>query len=812
MRNTTWWVAGLLALSALGCAGGSAPTSTPTSNFDSSPIPSAASIGELGSLYQQGDLVQGAVAVYTLNVDPSTLSATSHLKAVRSAQANDDLYFLPIDGFFNSKSFAVTSVSATVNTIDVSYAVTHPFPAPNNPTGASNGSTNRSDLGVAGMVLILADAPAIGNTYFTDRVANTALVTNADAYFSPGGMISTTGLTANTFPYKQLVDESGSTGSRVGISNGGNPSGNFGTDGWTRAEYGTGNKGWTGMGVLHGGQSSTSTISLDKAALTGGFSLDIAVLAKYNDPRGGTTGAQKRGNRLPPATADATKFAYRGPHCALDVSKIEFVGESGGFIADNISSSTLSFRIEDFDARATESAQADLSLDPSFTNMAIGEAGVPDLAVSIPGVLGGATVSDDWDPGTDLDDDDSGFGGDVGQDSGAPGDGLFYSKTVSKGSGSLQPSGDITGLVRATDVEAAAPLWLVLDGNLAPATNPPVPVTYQAFTVNQLPGNLLPTGDWSFAPQTIVTGGTTNVTVTNVVDSDSATFDVQVDWGAGGGFVTVATAQVPGAGPFGPYASPAYNLAVPSVAEMKTLVVRLVDGVSAATNLATNVGGNTLTVNPVPPCTNPVTEGTQIFNADFSSVVGNNAWVSGASFPPVLNTDDASYSQFKSAATGFCNAFAAQTMLSGGMVNTGGDVGYTGCTVNGGDWINDYYTNVNNNVVSPAFATTGATAATIVFDSHKAGRFDATNVHFRVYYSTNNGVTWAPAVYDTTQTGAAAINEDEVNVVLPAGALNQASVRLRYEFVDLGGTFAFYFGNASVAGWAFDNVRVYTCP
>src|SRR5207247_2009863 len=115
---------------------------------------------------------------------------------------------------------------------------------------------------------------ATGNTYFDQGatgkvIANTSLIVNADAYYTPAGLLTFAGI-ANTFPYKLLVDETpGGTGSRAGISNGGNVTGNFGADGWTLSELGSTtpyNK-WTGFGVLQQGQTTTNTLKLDRTTL-----------------------------------------------------------------------------------------------------------------------------------------------------------------------------------------------------------------------------------------------------------------------------------------------------------------------------------------------------------------------------------------------------------------------------------------------------------------------------------------------------------------------------------------------------------------
>lgn len=577
MRTVAWWLVGSLTLVVMGCSGGGTSSPTAPSTTGSS-LPSGDGTGpisvsgSLGTAIQKGDLQTSALAIYTVDVNTETLTATSRLKETRSGQANDDLYMLSIDSFLTAGSFKISSVAADADSVDLGYVVTHPFPAPSDPTGTPNGSTNRADLGISGMVLFLADVPsATGNTYFTDRVANTELVANADAYFSPGGLLTTTG-NANTYPYRQLVDEVAD--SRDGISNGGNVDGNFGADGWTRSEFGAGNNGWTGGGVLHGGQASKNTVSLDKDALAGGFSLDVAIIAKYGDPRGGTTGAQKKANRLPPATADASLFAYRLPHNSLDGASISFAGASGsGFIANTISDATLYFHVTDPDARATETTEADLSDDASFTTVAVGEAGVPTVEVCIPGVLGDATVTA---PINTVQDDDSGFGGDAGQDSGNFGDPLFFCESVTKAAGTGETAGDFTGMVRVTDPETG--LVIGLDGTLAPLASPPDAVTYQAFTIAQLPDNAAPTAVVTLTSADPMNSGTSaSLGITSMADADGDNLDVLVDWGDGGGFVSVASGLVGPAYPDQTPSGPQMNNA-DLVVDTINMVVRITDG------------------------------------------------------------------------------------------------------------------------------------------------------------------------------------------------------------------------------------------
>lgn len=475
MRSLPGWLAATAAVTALGCSQGSGPLQPTAAS-----VPNAA----LGGVLQEGSHLQAALGIYRVEVDPDSLQATVALLEQRSGQANDDLYLLPIDNFLRPNSLRVTGVRSTIDTLLVDYVITHPFNGPTNLDGAAT-AANRADLGVAGFALFLMDVPsASGNTYFGDRVANTSTILNADAYWAPGGLLQLS-TTANLFPYKLFVDESGADGNRVGISNGGDSRGNYGGDGWTRGNIGFSNNGWTGYGVLHQGQSAANTVELAKAGLTS-FSFDVALVAKYNDPRGGTTSAEKRANRLPPVLPDFTRFAYRMPHGALDVQKITFLGSSDLYVTGSLSTSTLAFHVEDWDARAAETFLGDLSDDPVLSNVAAGEAGLPTVSVCIPGVTGTPADVVNFAPG--VLDDDSPYGGDAAEDSGRPDDALCYADAVNSIPAGPDTAGTYTGLVRVTDPELTQisdPNFIVeLDGNLQPVSvNIPEPVTYQVFTV-----------------------------------------------------------------------------------------------------------------------------------------------------------------------------------------------------------------------------------------------------------------------------------------------------------------------------------------
>jgi len=424
-----------------------------------------------------------------------------------------------------------------------------------------------------------------GNTYFSNRIANTSLIDNADAYWSPEELLTLT-TAANLFPYQTMIDESGPDGSRDVQSNGGNPTGNFGTDGWTRSEFGAGNADWTGFGVLHQGQASTRTLQLDRATLEAGntFTLDVAVVAKYNDPRGGLSGVEKRGNRLPPASPDAQKFAYRMPHGALDVERLTLQSTDGDFVPNTISSQTLRFQVIDWDARGIETGAAELAEDMDVTTVAVGESGVPSLAVCIPGVLGDATVIDTWDAAT-LIDDDTAYGGDAGQDAGHPGDALFFEKLITKNAGSGQSDGDYTGMVRATDVETAIAggLTIALDGDLAPVTGQvPIPETYQPFAVPMFLLNGPPTGTATVTTPQITPGSGVTISLTNLADPEDLTVTALIDWDDDGTVdFTSLPIPVPDAGPININSSTSGGMTftfTPPAPDYRNLQISITDG------------------------------------------------------------------------------------------------------------------------------------------------------------------------------------------------------------------------------------------
>ncbi|HYE79585.1 MAG TPA: hypothetical protein VEI97_16480, partial [bacterium] len=397
-------------------------------------------------------LAEAPLALYRLSLDPATLQGSFTPLAARGLQQTDDVFDLSVDNFLQAGSLTISRITANPRTVDITYRFTHPFRAPSDPTAPAT-AANRADLGIAGRVLFLADVtPGPDNTFFAGAdpvILNSRLVTNADGYFAPKALLGLSGFGANTFPYKMLGDETydPDTGFREGVSNGGDVTGNYDPMvGWQRDTLGPDNAGWTGYGVLHQGQVALNTISVSQEALREGerFDVDVAVLAKYADPRGGATGIEKRANRLPADPPDVSKFVYRMPHGALDVQRVTFLREDGTLLTNSNSTTRVRFHVEDWDARATETAEDDLANEPMASKVAKLESGVPTLEVSAPGIIGDASAVTIFDPATTLINDDSGFGGDAAADTGVPSDALFYRGTLT--------NTVTTGQVRGTSI------------------------------------------------------------------------------------------------------------------------------------------------------------------------------------------------------------------------------------------------------------------------------------------------------------------------------------------------------------------------
>ncbi|MEO7994143.1 MAG: hypothetical protein ABI743_07060, partial [bacterium] len=512
----------------LGCQS-STPTLAPA---NAPPTPAAGlspvAVGAIAAY--GGDLVQDTVGVFDVTIDPVTLTGHASLASVREMQQGT-LYNLEIGRFLKSDSLEVTSIDRTATTLNVHYTTRHPFPAPVDLGGPASAS-NRADLAVTGRVLWMIENPDAA-TYFagTDNVRlNSHLITNPDGYFTPGLLVNFSSFTAvNTFPYQLLVDEAADN--RVGLTNGGAMTGNYGALGWQAPEFLAGP---TGYGLWSQGEASTHTLQIDRASLESGevFHTQAAIVVKYQDPRGGSTGAQRRLNRLP--SNDVLAFAYRMPHAALDVERVSLLGLSGTLQSGLPGTTSIALRVRDWDARAVEASTVDLSGEPDPTLVSLGESGLPGIAVDLPSIIASpvdATMADD----------DTAWGGDPEPEAGTPLDELFATATLD---GTPPSGGAFTGLIRAIDPVDVSPAagWdtyrLELAPDLAPLATHREGITYQSFVVMVEAGVAAPTASWSFTNgvQSVTGAGTISIDLTTPVMASSNTsgnYTAQVTWGDG---------------------------------------------------------------------------------------------------------------------------------------------------------------------------------------------------------------------------------------------------------------------------------------
>jgi hypothetical protein len=107
--------------------------------------------------------------------------------------------------------------------------------------------------------------------------------------------------------------------------------------------------------------------------------------------------------------------------------------------------------------------------------------------------------------------------------------------------------------------------------------------------------------------------------------------------------------------------------------------------------------------------------------------------------------------------------------------------------------------NMQSFVVSPDFSTVGFGSAQLTFNEYLISLSSA-DMNVEVQYSTNGGSTWTTILDQMNATEAPdpwSNASPEVSVALPAGALGQPNVKLRWH----------YYTNYGV-GWAIDNISV----
>lgn len=382
-----------------------------------------------GPTTAEGQFIAGR---FNVVLDPLALSAVVTPPRLAQAQPPQAFqYDLDIANFLAADSFEVTGVSYDgAGDVVLDFIHRHPFPAPDL-TQVPFGK-NRADLGYTGRLLILATTRSV--PFFNGAITtDPGLIRDADGYCHAGDLLHVFGMPNNTFPYVLLADDG--EDNRIGVSNGGNPRGNFGDDpaGWQRSNLGANGTGWTGYDILHGGQGVRNRITFSREDLTAQpLEFEVAMLIKYTDPKG----APGRTLRLPPEIADPLQFAYRMPYGALDASRIAipgilFLGAEAG------ASQPWGFPLRDWDAQASEAVDGDLSDETDVSLVQPGASGFPTAEVD-------ASFLDPNPQSLTL----------FGPSSGIPGDELAMTGTLTNTLGVAAP-GEYQGLIRVVDPEDA---------------------------------------------------------------------------------------------------------------------------------------------------------------------------------------------------------------------------------------------------------------------------------------------------------------------------------------------------------------------
>lgn len=435
---------------------------------------------------RQASSLEGVVALFDLTIDASRTMVEATPRAMRSGQKQGDIFDLDIADFQNRSSFVIRGIERTGDGyLRILFTHAHPFPAPDF-TAPTTGS-NRSDLGYTGRMLWLSDVHS--ETFYDGNVRlDPYTIKAADGYLAATDLLEAEGLTNTAFPYVLLADEA--EDNRIDVSNGGDMNGNYGTifAGWGRDNIGPGNNGWTGYDFVHQGQTIQNEFIIDPDAIPDG-DLDavIALVVRYTEPRGGTTVAEKRVNRMVPDDADATKFAYRLPHAALETSRIDLTpmtvlmtgdpvlreDEPIIKIADNPNAcAAVGVVLRDWDSLAIPSGDDDLSDEPDVTKVVPGAEALPLIEIDAPdlGTRSSESILVSYDPGL-------------------PGSELKLQGQLRNDAGTLAP-GTYLACMKVTDAEAGLDSdyhYGIDPGTFLPTAAPLrdvyYPITYEVFPV-----------------------------------------------------------------------------------------------------------------------------------------------------------------------------------------------------------------------------------------------------------------------------------------------------------------------------------------
>lgn len=338
------------------------------------------------------DRALGVMGTWDFRIDLDLLTAEVTMNRSASAQPPQALgYQIEIVDFLAPRDFEVTAVRRGLgDALEVLWRHRHPFPAPNlaNPITAKN----RADLGYTGYLVLVSDA--VTGSYFGDalEVAQGDAIA-PDVYVPIGDLRNPGSPEDRLFPAWLLVDEV--RDSRDGISNKDVMTGSYDVPGggWQQSNLGASGVDWTGFDYLHGGQSTTGMVSFHLPPATGAIEVELAILAKWTDPRG--QGGMTR--RLPPIPADVSAFAYRLPYSALDQSQIIVPGALE-FDATGASPTAIVIAMRDWDAQANQAATANLGAESDVSliqpnaqgagSLRLDVAGQPPLTLTLAGGTG----------------------------------------------------------------------------------------------------------------------------------------------------------------------------------------------------------------------------------------------------------------------------------------------------------------------------------------------------------------------------------------------------------------------------------------
>ncbi|MCG3151197.1 MAG: hypothetical protein GEEBNDBF_00468 [bacterium] len=323
---------------------------------------------------------EGVLGAYQLLPASSSREQPELVPLRENAATQGDVYLLSIRPFLDRNSLTLVSTAPAPNgDVDYTLEFTHPFAMPEDILPPAT-SQKRLDLFLFDLQCVFLTNGT--SSFFGGSVTGDLnLIRDPDGYRQIGPLVDLPRLgitSSNIFPYRLITPDPPP-----------HPAGNYGTSSWEETDF----LAPTGYDVFPQGATQQITVRGVSAPPS---PLVVVLLAKYMDPRGGTTPSEKRANRLP-QPGEPGALRYYLPEAAGDLQRITVSVAGEVSESDPAQTAMLSVQVLDWDSSAPVATTFPDPAQPTAIRQSSRPQGVsasfPDLAATSFPVSGAFEVS-----------------------------------------------------------------------------------------------------------------------------------------------------------------------------------------------------------------------------------------------------------------------------------------------------------------------------------------------------------------------------------------------------------------------------------